>query len=164
MGVRLTEDEAWAELAAAHTGILTTLRRDGRPVSLPVWFVVLDRHVYVRTPSRTRKVEHVEHDPRATFLVERGERWAELCAVMLHADVTLLGAGTERDEVEATLDAKYASFRTERRAAPRRDARALRGGIGRVEVGTRRAAGHLGQQQAAPGLDLSRGGVLLRRA
>ena len=56
MGVRLTEDEAWAELAAAHTGILTTLRRDGRPVPLPVWFVALDRHVYVRTPARTRKV------------------------------------------------------------------------------------------------------------
>ena len=113
MGVRLTDDEAWAELAAAHTGILTTLRRDGRPVPLPVWFVVLERHVYVRTPARTRKVEHVHNDPRATFLVERGERWSELCAVMVHADVTLLDAGTERDRVEATLDEKYASFRTD---------------------------------------------------
>ena len=118
MGVRLTEDEAWAELAAAHTGILTTLRRDGRPVSLPVWFVALDRHVYVRTPARTHKVGHVEHDPRATFLVERGERWAELCAVMLHADVTLLDAGGERDTVEATLDEKYARFRTESAELP----------------------------------------------
>jgi nitroimidazol reductase NimA-like FMN-containing flavoprotein (pyridoxamine 5'-phosphate oxidase superfamily) len=113
VGVRLTEDEAWAELAAAHTGILTTLRRDGRPVPLPVWFVALDRHVYVRTPGRTRKVAHVQHDPRATFLVERGERWAELCAVMLHADVTLLDAGDERDAVEAALDEKYARFRTD---------------------------------------------------
>ena len=113
MSVRLTEDEAWAELAAAHTGILTTLRRDGRPVSLPVWFVALDRHVYVRTPARTHKVGHVQHDPRATFLVERGERWAELCAVMLHADVTLLDAGDERDTIETTLTEKYASFRTD---------------------------------------------------
>jgi PPOX class probable F420-dependent enzyme len=113
VGVRLTEDEAWAELAAAHTGILTTLRRDGRPVALPVWFVARDRHIYVRTPARTHKVGHVERDPRATFLVERGERWAELCAVMLHADVTLLDAGEERDLVEAELTAKYARFRTE---------------------------------------------------
>jgi nitroimidazol reductase NimA-like FMN-containing flavoprotein (pyridoxamine 5'-phosphate oxidase superfamily) len=112
VGVRLDDDEAWAELTAAHTGILTTLRRDGRPVSLPVWFVAMDRHVYVRTPARTHKVGHVEHDPRASFLVERGERWAELCAVMLHADVTLLGAGATRDAVEAALHEKYASFRT----------------------------------------------------
>ena len=41
MGVRLSEEEAWAELATAHTGILTTLRRDGRPVSLPVWLVAV---------------------------------------------------------------------------------------------------------------------------
>ena len=113
MGVRLTEEEAWAELAAAHTGILTTLRRDGRPVSLPVWFVVLDQFVYVRTPARTHKVGHVHRDPRATFLVERGERWAELCAVMLHADVELLAAGAERDAVERALTEKYAGFRTE---------------------------------------------------
>ena len=112
MGVRLTEDEAWAELAAAHTGILTTLRRDGRPVSLPVWFVALDRTIYVRTPAGTHKVEHVRHDPRATFLVERGERWAELCAVMVHADVELLDAGAERDAVEAAITEKYANFRT----------------------------------------------------
>jgi PPOX class probable F420-dependent enzyme len=113
VGVRLSEDEAWAELAAAHTGILTTLRRDGRPVSLPVWFVALDRHVYLRTPAGTHKVGHVQHDPRATFLVERGERWAELCAVMLHADVELLDAGTERDAVESVLTEKYARFRTD---------------------------------------------------
>ena len=113
MGVRLTEDEAWAELAAAHTGILTTLRRDGRPVPLPVWFVALDRKIYVRTPERTHKVEHVRHDPRATFLVERGERWAELCAVMVHADVELLDADAERDAVEAAITEKYASFRTD---------------------------------------------------
>ena len=113
MGVQLTDDEAWAELASAHTGILTTLRRDGRPVSLPVWFTVLDGRVYVRTPARTHKIEHLRHDPRATFLVERGERWAELCAVMLHADVELLDEGAARAAVEAAITEKYAAFRTD---------------------------------------------------
>ena len=54
MGVRLNEDEAWVELDTAHTGILTTLRRDGRPVSIPVWFATVGRHIYVRTPAKTR--------------------------------------------------------------------------------------------------------------
>jgi PPOX class probable F420-dependent enzyme len=118
VSVRLTDEEAWAELSAAHTGILTTLRRDGRPVALPVWFTVLERHIYVRTPTRTHKVAHVRDDPRATFLVERGERWAELCAVMVHADVTLLDGGPERDAVEAAITEKYASFRTESAQLP----------------------------------------------
>jgi PPOX class probable F420-dependent enzyme len=110
MGVRLSDEEAWAELAAAHTGILTTLRRDGRPVSVPVWFVAIDRIVYVRTPATTRKVGHVRHDPRATFLVERGERWIDLCAVMLHADVDLLEAGDEFDAVSAAITEKYDGY------------------------------------------------------
>ena len=118
MGVELSDDQAWAELAAAHTGILTTIRRDGRPVPLPVWFVARDRLVYVRTPARTRKVEHLRHDPRATFLVERGKRWAELCAVMLHADVSFVEVGAERDAVEAALGEKYAAYRTESTRLP----------------------------------------------
>ena len=110
MGVRLSEDEAWAELESAHTGILTTLRRDGRPVSVPVWFAALDRHIYVRTPAKTKKVVHVRHDPRATFLVERGERWIELCAVMVHADAALVEPGDEYDAASAAIDAKYQGF------------------------------------------------------
>src|SRR6267142_1127503 len=97
MGVRLSEEEAWAELDTAHTGILTTLRRA----------------IYVRTPAKTRKVEHVRNDPRATFLVERGEKWIELCAVMVYADVELLEPGDEFDAAWAAISAKYAGFRME---------------------------------------------------
>ena len=110
MGVRLSEDEAWAELEQAHTGILTTLRRDGRPVSVPVWFAAFDHLIYVRTPAKTRKVQHVERDPRATFLVERGEQWIELCAVMVHADVALVEPGDEYEDASAAIDRKYSGF------------------------------------------------------
>lgn len=69
MGVRLSEDDAWHELETAHTGILTTMRGDGWPVPLPVWFIARDRRVYVRTPAKTKKVGHVRNDPR---VVPRG--------------------------------------------------------------------------------------------
>src|SRR5271155_3465040 len=83
MGIRLTPDEAWEAVGAAHTGILTTLRRDGMPIALPVWFVVEDRTVAMMTPAGTKKIARVRHDPRASFLVESGERWVELRAVHL---------------------------------------------------------------------------------
>jgi Pyridoxamine 5'-phosphate oxidase len=44
-------DEAWEAVGAAHTGILTTLRRDGGPIALPVWFVVDDRTVAMMTDN-----------------------------------------------------------------------------------------------------------------
>lgn len=81
MGVALSEDEAWELVTRSLTGIVTTLDRDGYPLSLPVWFVVLDRLIYFRTPATSKKVARIERDGRAGFLVESGERWAELTAV-----------------------------------------------------------------------------------
>src|SRR5213076_359974 len=46
-GIRLGVDEAWATIERAHTGVLTTLRPAGVLPPLPVWFVVLDRRIYL---------------------------------------------------------------------------------------------------------------------
>ena len=45
---RLTDDEIWAYVTDAHTGIMTTLRRDGMPIAMPLWFAVVDRAIYVQ--------------------------------------------------------------------------------------------------------------------
>ncbi|MGH7336515.1 MAG: pyridoxamine 5'-phosphate oxidase family protein, partial [Myxococcota bacterium] len=78
MGVRLTDEEVWEFLATAHTGILTTLRRDGTPIALPMWFVALDRAVYLRTLVGSKKMARIRRDPRVGFVAESGLRWAEL--------------------------------------------------------------------------------------
>jgi PPOX class probable F420-dependent enzyme len=109
--IRLTEDEAWAEIAAAHTGILTTLRRDGMPIALPVWFVAEDRTVAMRTPAGTKKIARVRSDPRASFLVESGERWVDLRAVHLTGRVEFVSDEPAIRRIEEAIDAKYAAFR-----------------------------------------------------
>lgn len=112
-GVRLSSDEAWEVVERSHTGILATLRRDGVPIMLPLWFVALDRRIYLRTGADSKKARRIRHDPRASFLVESGERWAELCAVHLTGTITSL----EEDspllaQVDQAFEAKYAGFRT----------------------------------------------------
>jgi PPOX class probable F420-dependent enzyme len=115
VSVRLSEDEAWGVVERAHTGILTTLKRDGSPVALPVWFVVLDRAICMRTPARTKKLKRIRRDPRASFLVEAGERWAELEAVHLNGTVEIVeGDETLEQRIERGLEEKYAAFRTPR--------------------------------------------------
>jgi nitroimidazol reductase NimA-like FMN-containing flavoprotein (pyridoxamine 5'-phosphate oxidase superfamily) len=95
MGVRLTPEEQWAMLEAAHTGIFTSLRRDGAPVALPVWFAVVDRRIYLRTPAKTKKVARIRNDDRCSFLVESGLAWKELKAVHLSGCAVLLEPGEE---------------------------------------------------------------------
>jgi PPOX class probable F420-dependent enzyme len=118
MSIRLTPDEAWDALEHSHTGILTTLKADGSPVALPIWFVALDRTICFSAPSKTKKVARLRKDPRASFLVEAGERWAELRAVHISGTVERVDDEAEMARIDKALDAKYASFRTPRDTMP----------------------------------------------
>jgi len=120
VGVRLGDDEAWAVLASAHTGIFTTLRRDGMPIALPVWFVVLDRTVCLSVPARTKKVARVRNDPRASFLVESGLAWADLEAVHLTGTVEVVEDFAVIEDIDEALATKYGAFRTPRTEMPER--------------------------------------------
>jgi PPOX class probable F420-dependent enzyme len=111
MGIRLTSDEAWEAVVAAHTGILTTLRRDGMPIALPVWFVVDDRSIALMTPAGTKKIARIRHDPRASFLVESGQRYTDLRGVHFTGSVDIVEDATAISRIEAAVNAKYAAFR-----------------------------------------------------
>lgn len=118
--VRMSQDEAWAAIEAAHTGVLTSLRRDGVPISLPIWFVTLDRKVYVSGPAATKKFTRLRHDERVGFLVEHGERWAELAGVHLTGRARFVDDAELLDRVSAAMAAKYTRFRTSREEMPAR--------------------------------------------
>ena len=111
MSIRLTPDEAWDAVDAAHTGILTTLRRDGMPIALPVWFVVDDRTVAMITPAGTKKIARVRHDPRASFLIESGEQYTELRGVHFTGRVEVVEDAAAMSQIEDAVNAKYAVFR-----------------------------------------------------
>ena len=118
MSLRLSPDEAWGFLDRAHTGILTTLRSDGSPVALPVWFVTLDRTICIGAPAGTKKIMRVRRDPRASFLVEQGERWAELQAVHVSGRIEIVSDEDVVTRVTWALDEKYQEFRTASAAMP----------------------------------------------
>jgi len=108
--VRMTDDEAWQMLDQSVNGILTTLRRDGRPVALPIWYVALDRRIYVST--RGKKVDRARNDPRCSFLVEAGERWADLRAVHLECLVSVVEPDSDlAARISEAMTAKYATYR-----------------------------------------------------
>lgn len=112
MGVRLDEDQTWAVLAASHTGILSTLRADGSPAAVPMWFVTAQRAIYVRTLSGSPKAEHVRRDPRVCFVVESGKAWSELKAVVLHGTAEVLNDPEMAARIDAMFDEKYEGYRT----------------------------------------------------
>lgn len=118
MGVKLDDEEAWAFLERGHTGILTTLRADGWPVSLPVWYVVEGGAVYVRTPTRSKKVARVAQDGRVSFLVEGGLAWRELTAVVVTGRAELLDDDPTGERIGRMLRSKYEEYRMSTEGLP----------------------------------------------
>jgi nitroimidazol reductase NimA-like FMN-containing flavoprotein (pyridoxamine 5'-phosphate oxidase superfamily) len=113
----MTEEEIWSFVATAHTGVMTTLRRDGVPISLPLWFVCLDRTIYVRT--RGAKLRRIAHDRRASFLVESGEHWAELKAAHFTGRAEIVDVDPETSgRFRSEMDRKYAAYRTALKEMP----------------------------------------------
>ena len=107
---RMNEDEIWAYVIDAPTGILTTLRRDGMPIALPLWYACLDRMIYMQT--RGKKLQRIAHDPRASFLVESGHRWVDLKAVHFTGRAELVDPSAElADAFRTEIDRKYSSMR-----------------------------------------------------
>jgi PPOX class probable F420-dependent enzyme len=108
LSVRLTEAETQDFLARSHTGILSTLRRDGSPASMPMWFVMIDGHVYVRTLATSRKAQHMRQDPRVSFLVECGRAWRELKAVVVSGRAVVVTDPALVAAIDERFAAKYA--------------------------------------------------------
>lgn len=118
MGVTLTQEEIDEALASSRTCIVTSLRKDGMPVSVPMWFAYIDGSLYFRTPGQAKKVKRLDNDQRVCFLVESGEVWAELKAVMITGRVEVIEDDDMRATFEAAMAAKYSTATTPREKMP----------------------------------------------
>jgi PPOX class probable F420-dependent enzyme len=69
-------DEARAFIRENHRGVLSTLRRDGRPQMSPVMVAVDDEgRVAISTRETTVKVRHIRRDPRVSLCVTSDDFW-----------------------------------------------------------------------------------------
>jgi hypothetical protein len=72
----------------------------------------------MRTPEKAKKVTRLRSDNRGCFLVERGERWAELAAVELTVRASFVEDDSEKARVLELMAEKYGAFRTSSRQMP----------------------------------------------
>ena len=72
MAERMTPEEVRAFLmAGTRTGKLATVRRDGAPHVVPIWFVLDGDDVIFTTGSTSAKGRHLRRDPRVALTVLR---------------------------------------------------------------------------------------------
>jgi PPOX class probable F420-dependent enzyme len=96
-----------AALDAERFCLLTTFRRDGRPVPTPVWVASVDDRLVVSTPEGTGKLKRLRHTPEVTLqpCSRRGTPEPGSNVVAARAEVTRVPA--TRAAAEDALRAKY---------------------------------------------------------
>ena len=119
MGVQLTQEEIDEFLTEGHTVILATTRKSGEPFMTPLWYVYESGAIYLRTRARSAKAQHIERDPRVCLMVEAGEKWVDLKAVIINCHAEVVEDEAEFKRIQGMLGEKYAAFRAEVAKAPK---------------------------------------------
>ena len=97
-------------LETGHGGVFATVRADGSPALVPLWYVMVDGSVFVRTLAKSAKARHIRADSRVSFLVESGSAWAELKAVVIYGNAVIETAPEIVASVDDAFAAKYQAF------------------------------------------------------
>ncbi|WP_028661380.1 TIGR03618 family F420-dependent PPOX class oxidoreductase [Saccharomonospora saliphila] len=88
--IRMSPGEVSDYLAARRVITLATTGPNGRPHLAPLWYVPREEGVASWTYGKSQKVVNLRRDPRATVLVESGDRYDELRGVSMECDVELV--------------------------------------------------------------------------
>lgn len=69
---------------------VATIGRDGAPHLAPMWYVMVDDKIVVRSFTKSQKIVNLNRDPRLSVLVETGDAYAELKGAMIKGSATLV--------------------------------------------------------------------------
>ena len=91
--------------------LLTTFRKDGRPVASPVWTIPLDGgRIGMWTGAGTGKWKRIRHDPRVTVQACSARGHARAGASVYGGTAEILPSGAAADDIRASIKAKYGAL------------------------------------------------------
>lgn len=120
MAVTLDQQEIDEFLTEGHTIIFSSIDKDGFPHSVPLWYAYMDGHIYLSALGRSQRVKNLQRNQKVCCLVEAGDRWRDLKAVMVRGRVEVVEDREEQRRFGEILRDKYAPFREAPAAMPGR--------------------------------------------
>jgi PPOX class probable F420-dependent enzyme len=98
---------------------LATADANGVPHVVPVCFCLRGTSLYItidEKPKRQdrplKRIRNIQENPAVAVTVDRwDEDWTRLAWIMLRGEAEILGSGTEHDQAQAELRARYPQYR-----------------------------------------------------
>jgi PPOX class probable F420-dependent enzyme len=152
---RMADDVLEEFLRQPHIGVLATLRQDGRPYTVPIWWLWQDGAFWLTGTTSRVWCRQLQHDPRASLCIEALQPVAGHVGVDGHVEAKLLADfdiwPISRQLVDKYVpdkpDAFFANMRTEPRLLFRLVPDVWRAIDMRVYEGKRADRDHQVQQQ-----------------
>lgn len=105
--ITMSDDEVAAFIAERRTVVLATVKPDGRPHLVPMWFIHEGPVIEVWSFGKSQKTVNLGRDPRATLLLETGREYHELRGVSLECQVEVLQDPGEVMRIGLELGHRY---------------------------------------------------------
>lgn len=106
--ITMSPDEITAFLEAGRVAQVAGNGPHGWPHLAPMWYVVEDGLVVFRSFTKSQKIVNLRRDPRVTVLVEAGDAYAELRAVLIRGRADLDEDPARVLRLYGEMAAKYA--------------------------------------------------------
>jgi nitroimidazol reductase NimA-like FMN-containing flavoprotein (pyridoxamine 5'-phosphate oxidase superfamily) len=106
LDLSLTDEEVHAYLSTQRTIRLATCGPRG-PQVVPLWFVWVDRTLFMNSTLGNVTIENLRRDPTATGTVDDGETYDELRGVLVQGRVGWADRDPRLDTVKETWSGKY---------------------------------------------------------
>jgi PPOX class probable F420-dependent enzyme len=105
--VSLDEPRIQRFLATKEVVVLATIRGDGAPLAMPMWFLHDPAHLTMISVADTQKVRNLRRDPRVCVVAESVSGSGAICGVTVQGRAEFLSEGPERRALVRGLLAKY---------------------------------------------------------
>ncbi len=100
MGIELGPAEIDEYMLSSPRCILCISREGKSPLALPMWFGWIDGKIYIRTLLTSKKVAAIRKNPRVSCLVESGEQYFSLKAVLFMGECEVIDEQEEARRYE----------------------------------------------------------------
>jgi PPOX class probable F420-dependent enzyme len=107
MAGHLADAQIQEFLATKEVVILSTIKRNGAPLAMPMWFLHTTEAVYMISVDGLQKVRNLQRDPRVCIVAEAGNRGAEIRGLIIQGHVEFLTNPETRRPIVEQLLRKY---------------------------------------------------------
>ena len=106
LDLSLTPEEVDAFVGAQRTVRLATVGRNNVPHVVPLWFVWLDRSLYMNSTLGNETIKNLQRDPSASGVIDDGQTYDDLRGVIVMGHVQW-GPGDRPETIKEMWSTKY---------------------------------------------------------